>query len=76
MSWFGVVAPARTPPEVVAKLSADIRKALQTADAKQKLAAAGFQVTGTTPEEFAQIIRRDTAAWGKAVAASGFQAAD
>ncbi len=76
VSWFGVVAPARTPPEVVAKLSADIRKALQAADAKQKLAAAGFQVTGTTSEEFAQIIRRDTAAWGKAVAASGFQAAD
>jgi tripartite-type tricarboxylate transporter receptor subunit TctC len=73
-SWFGVVAPARTPADVVAKLGAELRKAVQGADARQKLAAAGFQVTGTSSEEFAQIIRRDAATWGKAVAATGFQA--
>ena len=75
-SWFGIVAPARTPADLIARLNADIRKAVQSPEAKQKLAGAGFQVTGTSAHEFDQIIRRDTSAWGKAVAASGFQAAE
>jgi len=73
-SWFGVVAPAKTPPDLLVKLSADIRKAVQAPDAKQKLEAAGFRVTSTSPAEFAQLIRTDSAVWGKAVAATGFQA--
>ena len=73
-SWFGVVAPAKVPADILAKLSADIQKAVKAPEGKTKLEDAGFRVTGTTPEEFAQIIAADTLTWGKAVAATGFKA--
>jgi tripartite-type tricarboxylate transporter receptor subunit TctC len=73
-SWFGVVAPAKTPPDVVAKLQADILKAVRAPDVKAKLEETGFRVTGTSPDEFAGIISADTVKWGKAVAATGFKA--
>ncbi len=73
-SWFGIVAPAKTPPEIIAKLNADIVKAVRSADGKTKLEDAGFRVTGTSREEFVRIISADTAKWGKAVAATGFKA--
>lgn len=73
-SWFGVVAPARTPPEIIARLETDIRKAVQSAEGKAKLEDAGFSVTGTTSQEFARVIATDTASWGKVVAATGFKA--
>lgn len=73
-SWFGIVAPAKTPPEIVAKLNADIVKAVQSAEGKAKMQEAGFAVTGTSQQEFARIIASDTVTWGKAVAATGFKA--
>jgi tripartite-type tricarboxylate transporter receptor subunit TctC len=73
-SWFGVVAPARTPPEIVARLESDIRKAVQSPEGKTKLEDAGFTVTGTTSQEFSRVIAADTASWGKVVAATGFKA--
>ena len=45
-SWFGVVAPAKTPPEIVARLQADIVRALQQPDSRSRLEEAGFRVTG------------------------------
>ena len=73
-SWFGVVAPAKTPPEIVARLQADIVRALQQPDSRSRLEEAGFRVTGTTGDELARIMRADTVTWGKAVAATGFKA--
>ncbi|MFT3721446.1 Bug family tripartite tricarboxylate transporter substrate binding protein [Pseudorhodoferax sp.] len=73
-SWFGIVAPARTPADVVAKLNADIVRALRSPDGRKKLEEAGFSVTGTSPQAFADIIAADTRTWGKAVAATGFKA--
>ncbi|MET0544140.1 MAG: tripartite tricarboxylate transporter substrate binding protein [Variovorax sp.] len=73
-SWFGIVAPAKTPADVVAKLGADIQKAVGSPDGRQKLEDAGFRVTGTTGAEFGRIIAADTVTWGKAVAATGFKA--
>lgn len=73
-SWFGIVAPARTPPEVLAKLSADVQKAVTDPAMRTKLEEAGFRVTGTTAEAFTRIIAADTITWGKAVAATGFKA--
>ena len=73
-SWFGVVAPAKVSADILAKLSADIQKAVKAPEGKTKLEDAGFRVTGTTPEEFARIIAADTVTWGKAVAATGFKA--
>ena len=73
-SWFGIVAPAKTPPEVVAKLNADIVRAMRSPDGQKKMEDAGFRVTGTSQQEFANIIASDTKTWGKAVAATGFKA--
>lgn len=73
-SWFGIVAPARTPPDVIARLQADVVKAVQSAEGRQKMQDAGFRSTGTSCEEFARVIAADTVTWGKAVAATGFKA--
>ncbi len=73
-SWFGIVAPAGTPADIVAKLSADVQRAVRSADGRAKLEEAGFRVTGTSREEFARIIAADTRSWGQAVAATGFKA--
>jgi tripartite-type tricarboxylate transporter receptor subunit TctC len=73
-SWFGIVAPGKTPPEIVAKLNADIVRAMRSPDGQKKMEDAGFRVTGTTQQEFAALIPADTAKWGKAVAATGFKA--
>ncbi len=73
-SWFGIVAPAKTPPEIIAKLNADIVRAVQSPEGKAKMEEAGFRVTGTSQQDFARTIAADTVTWGKAVAATGFKA--
>nr|WP_315431560.1 tripartite tricarboxylate transporter substrate binding protein [uncultured Albidiferax sp.] len=73
-SWFGVVAPAKTPADVLAKLNTDIVKVVRSAEGKAKLEDAGFRATGSSREDFARSIAADTAKWGKAVAATGFKA--
>lgn len=73
-SWFGIVAPSKTPPDILARLQADVIKAVQSPDGKAKLEDAGFRATGTSREEFARVIAADTVTWGKAVAATGFKA--
>lgn len=73
-SWFGIVTPARVPADIVAKLSADVQKAVADPDMRTKLQDAGFRVTGTTAAEFKRIIAADTVTWGKAVKATGFKA--
>ncbi|MGC3987502.1 MAG: tripartite tricarboxylate transporter substrate binding protein [Pseudorhodoferax sp.] len=73
-SWFGILAPGKTPPEIVARLNADIVRAMRSPDGQKKMEDAGFRVTGTTQPEFVSIIAADTAKWGKAVAATGFKA--
>ncbi|UCU97420.1 Bug family tripartite tricarboxylate transporter substrate binding protein [Acidovorax radicis] len=73
-SWFGIVAPAKTPPDIIAKLNADIVKAVQSPEGQTKMEEAGFRVTGTSQQDFARTIAADTVTWGKAVAATGFKA--
>jgi tripartite-type tricarboxylate transporter receptor subunit TctC len=73
-SWFGIVTPAKTPADIVAKLNADIVRAMRSADGQKKMEDASFRVTATSQQEFANIIAADTVTWGKAVAATGFKA--
>lgn len=70
-SWFGVLAPARTPRPVVARLHADIVKSLQQPDVRQRLENVGFEIVGGTPDEFAGYIQSEIRKWAKVVKASG-----
>jgi tripartite-type tricarboxylate transporter receptor subunit TctC len=70
-SWFGILAPAGTPREIVAKINGEISKWLASPDAKEKLAAQGANVAGGTPEDFAKHIQTETAKWAKVVKESG-----
>ncbi|HKE38922.1 MAG TPA: tripartite tricarboxylate transporter substrate binding protein [Casimicrobiaceae bacterium] len=70
-SWFGVLAPAGTPPAVVTRLNSEVNKWLQTPEAKEQLLAQGAQAAGDTPEQFAAFIRSETEKWAKVVKASG-----
>ena len=67
LAWHGILAPARTPPEIVAKLNAEIVKAVNDPATKALLANQAMQTVGSSPEEFAAFIRNDIAVW-KAVA--------
>jgi len=67
LAWHGIMAPARTPPEIVQKLNRQIVKAVNDPATKALLANQAMQTVGSTPGEFAAFIRNDIAIW-KAVA--------
>jgi len=74
VTWFGFLAPAGTPKDVVAKLNAEFNKALQQPDLRKRLGDEGADPLGGTPEQFAQVIRDDIGRWGKIVKESGARA--
>ena len=65
--WFSVLAPANTPRDIVARLNAEIVKALKAPDMRERLSQQGAEPVGNTPEEFAGVIKRDLAKWSKLV---------
>ncbi len=65
--WFGVVAPAGTPKEIVTKLNIAINKSLQLQDVKNQLYRLGVEPVGTTPDEFALKIKSEIEKWSKVV---------
>jgi len=71
--WFGYVAPAATPREIVMKLNDEINRAMKQPDVAEKLHAAGLIVVTETPEHFAGVIRADYAKYGKLVRDIGFK---
>jgi len=71
VTWSGLVAPAGTPAEIIAKLNAEIAKTLARPDFLEKLTAEGSQPLGGSPQQFAEFLRAEHAKWGVAVRASG-----
>ena len=70
-TWFGFVAPAGTPKDIVTLLNTEINKALQSPDVKKKLSDQGADVLGGSPETFAATIKSDLARWAPIIKASG-----
>jgi tripartite-type tricarboxylate transporter receptor subunit TctC len=72
-TWGGILAPAGTPKDVVAKLNATINSALQMQDVRSRLTGAGIEIQGGTPEQFAYVIRNEIEKWGRVTKAAGIQ---
>jgi len=70
-NWYGVMAPAGVPKDVLTKIHADVEKALKLKDVQQRFEAEGGDPTPTTPEQFAAFIKNEVVKWGKAVKESG-----
>jgi tripartite-type tricarboxylate transporter receptor subunit TctC len=71
--WFGLVAPAKTPPAIVARLNAEIVRILREPEMAARLAAEGAEAVAGTPEEFGEHIRSDVAKWARVVKTIGLQ---
>ncbi|MBI3370198.1 MAG: tripartite tricarboxylate transporter substrate binding protein [Betaproteobacteria bacterium] len=69
--WFGMVAPAGTPKDIVARLNRDVNGVLQLAEVKTRLIDLGASPASTTPEQFLEFIRRDNAKWAKLIKERG-----
>jgi tripartite-type tricarboxylate transporter receptor subunit TctC len=67
LSWYGILAPAGTPPDIVRKLNSEINRLLNMPDVRERLTTLGAEPTGGTPEQFAATIKADTARWAKVV---------
>jgi tripartite-type tricarboxylate transporter receptor subunit TctC len=73
-AWQGIVVPTGTPPAIIARLNAEVRKALENADVKAKLAAQGTDILGSTPEQYGAYIRSELGRWSKLVKETGAKA--
>ena len=69
--WYGIFAPAKTPPAIVSKLSSEIARLLTMPDVRANLSKIGVTVQGGTPKEVAAFIEREDAKWSKAIRDSG-----
>ncbi len=70
-SWFGVMAPAGTPRDIIARLNAEVVKALDATEVKDIITRQGGEVMGSTPERMAAQIRGDREKWGRVIRDSG-----
>jgi len=72
--WFGIVAPAGTPKDIVAKLNAAIVSGLKAPDVKQRFGGLGYEAIGDTPEQFAATIKTDIEKFGRVIRSAGIRA--
>jgi tripartite-type tricarboxylate transporter receptor subunit TctC len=70
-TWGGILAPAGTPKDVVARLNSSINAALKMEDVRKRLMGAGIEIQGGTPEQFAEVIRIEVEKWGRVTKAAG-----
>jgi tripartite-type tricarboxylate transporter receptor subunit TctC len=72
-TWGGILAPAGTPKDAVARLNSSINAALKMEDVRSRLMGAGIEIQGGTPEAFAEVIRVEVDKWGRIVKEAGIQ---
>jgi tripartite-type tricarboxylate transporter receptor subunit TctC len=73
-TWYGAVAPAKTPREIVVRLSQEMLKALADPEVKERLASLGADIVASTPEQTAAIFKADLAKYSKVAAAANIRA--
>jgi tripartite-type tricarboxylate transporter receptor subunit TctC len=73
-TWYGVLAPAGTPRPIITRLNAELVKVVHSPDVKERLAATGTDPRTSTPEEFADYIKREIAKWGDVIRKAGVKA--
>ena len=71
--WYSILAPAGTPKEIVARLSAEIAKALGAPEVRDRLTQQGFEVSYLNPGEMNALMRRDLARWNKSLKEIGLK---
>jgi tripartite-type tricarboxylate transporter receptor subunit TctC len=71
--WLGLFVPARTPPEVVSRINAEVGKILNEPQLKARLGSQGIEVVTNSPADFARFVREDNAKWGKVIAEAGIK---
>jgi tripartite-type tricarboxylate transporter receptor subunit TctC len=72
-NWYGLLAPAKAPPAIIARLNRAVRAALADPDVRQKLVNVGAVPAPTTPEEFTDFLRDELARWGKVIREKGIK---
>ena len=73
-TWYGILAPAGTPADIVSRVGAETRKALALAEVKTAFVAQGMEPAGDTPAQFAGYMREEYAKWGKVIREAGIKA--
>jgi tripartite-type tricarboxylate transporter receptor subunit TctC len=71
--WYGLLAPAGTPREIVSRLAAEVTRIVRAAETRDKLALQGAEIAGGSPEEFAAVIRADILTWARVVKDTGMR---
>ena len=71
LAWIGLGAPAGTPPEVLARLSAETVRGMRASEVRSLLGKQGFDVVASSPQEFSRWIRAESQKWGRVIKASG-----
>ena len=72
--WLGLFVPAKTPPEIVNRINAEVTKIMNSADVKARLVPQGMDIATGSPEALGQIVREDHARWGKVIRDAGIKA--
>jgi tripartite-type tricarboxylate transporter receptor subunit TctC len=72
-TWGGILGPAGTPKDVVAKLNGAINAAMKLEDVRTRLGGSGIEIQGGTPEHFGAVIRNEVEKWGRIVKEAGIQ---
>ncbi len=72
-TWFGPLAPAKTPRDIIVRLNTELMKMLQRPEVKARFAADGIEALGSTPEEFGAYIKTEIERWGRVIKAAGVQ---
>jgi tripartite-type tricarboxylate transporter receptor subunit TctC len=70
-TWFGLVAPAKTPQSVIVRLNAETNRVLKLPEVREKIAFEGGEPMGGTPEDFSRLLRVDHAKWAETIKAAG-----